>query len=90
MGPRLRFTLAIALLALPLSAAQRRQSFQVGAVVVRSAVVHALVSASGAARLRLTGAPALTVQIDSTPVQAVAGAAEVAVPPGTILVTIQY
>jgi len=89
MGSRLGSTLAIALLALPASAGQRRQSFQVGAVVIRSAQVHALVGSTGAARLRLVGARVLAVQIDSAPLRAVQ-TEEVALPDGARRVTIHY
>jgi len=89
MGSQLRSTLAIVLLALPASAGQRGQSFQVGAIVVRSAQVRALVGPSGATRLRLVGARVLAVQIDSAPLRAVQ-TEEIALPDGVRRVTIHY
>jgi len=89
MTSRLRPTLAIVLLALQASAGQRRQSFQVGATVVRSAQVRALVSPSGAARIKLVGARAWAVQIDSAPLRPVQ-TEEVALPDGARRVTIHY
>jgi hypothetical protein len=87
--PTLRSWFAFALLALPALAGQRRQSFQVGAVVVRSALIRSEIGPQGASRLKLAGAPALWVQIDSAPARLVRGD-EVALPEGVTRVTIQY
>jgi hypothetical protein len=84
MGPKTLSALVTLLLALPATGAQRQRSFRVGAVVVRSAAVHV-----GAARLRLAGTTAVAVQIDSARPQLAAGA-EVPLPPGTTVVTVQY
>jgi hypothetical protein len=90
MGP-LSWSVALALfaLALPLSAAQRKHSFQVRAMVIRSAVVRSVATVSGGTQLRLTGPRAPRVEVDSAPLQTTA-AGDLALPPGTRMVTIQY
>ncbi len=70
-------------LALPAGARERRQAFRVGAVVVRSGTVHA-----GPSRLRLSGRDVAAVSIDAAPPLLTKG--DVALPPGTTRVTIQY
>jgi hypothetical protein len=89
MGGRILSALAIASLALPAGAGQRQRSFQVGAIVVRSAHIQAVVSASGSSWLLLAGSTAVAVQIDSGAAQ-LAAAPEVELPPGTAMVTVQY
>jgi len=84
-----RVTLAIALLSLSSGAAQPLRSFQVKAVVVRSARVQTASTLSGSSRLELKGPRAVAVQIDSAPAQLVAGA-ELPLPPGTAMVTVHY
>jgi hypothetical protein len=90
MGP-LPWSIALALfaLALPVSAAQRKHSFQVGAVVIRSAVVRSVLTVSGGTQLRLTGPRAARVEVDSAPLQATA-AGDLVLPSGTRTVIIQY
>jgi hypothetical protein len=84
-----RVTLAIALLSLPSGAAQPLRSFQVKAVVVRSARVQTASTLSGSSRLELKGPRAVAVQMDSAPAQLVAEA-ELPLPPGTAMVTVHY
>ncbi|HXL40874.1 MAG TPA: hypothetical protein VN928_10010 [Myxococcales bacterium] len=81
--------LAIALLSLPLGAAQGLRSFQVKAAVVRSARVQTASTVSGTSRLELKGSKAVAVQLDSAPAQLVAGAG-LPLPPGTAMVTVHY
>jgi len=85
----LRVALAIALLSLPVGAAQRLRSFQVQAVVVRSAGVRTASTVSGSSRLELKGSKAVAVQLDSAPAQLVVGA-ELPLPPDTAMVTVHY
>ncbi|HYS07354.1 MAG TPA: hypothetical protein VEP66_01370 [Myxococcales bacterium] len=91
MGP-LPWSVALALfaLALPVSAAQRKHSFQVRALVIRSAVVRSTASVSGTTHLTFTGPRAPRVEIDSTPLQTTAAGGELTLPAGTRMVTIQY
>ncbi|HEY4885733.1 MAG TPA: hypothetical protein VII08_19070 [Myxococcales bacterium] len=84
-----RVALTIALLSLPVGAAQRLRSFQVKAVVVRSARVQTASAVPGSLRLELKGSNAVTVQVDSAPPQLVAGAG-LPLPPGTAMVTVHY
>jgi hypothetical protein len=86
---RRRVALTIALLSLPVGAAQRLRSFQVKAVVVRSARVQTASAVSGSLRLELKGSKAVAVQIDTAPAQLVAGT-ELTLPPGTAMVTVHY
>jgi hypothetical protein len=86
---RWRAALIIALLSLPLGAAQRLRSFQVTALVVRSARVQTASTVSGSSRLELKGSKAVAVQLDSAPAQLVAGT-ELPLPPGTSMVTVHY
>jgi len=81
--------LAIALLSLPLGAAQGLRSFQVKVAVVRSARVQTASTVSGTSRLELKGSKAVAVQLDSAPAQLVAGAG-LPLPPGTAMVTVHY
>jgi hypothetical protein len=74
---------ALGLLALDASAAQQRQSFRVGAVVARSGRLR-----TEDARLRLASHDAVMATIDSGRQHLAKG--EVALPPGTITVTIHY
>ena len=91
MGPLLTFVaLSLFALALPAGAAQRKQSFQVRTLVIRSAVVRSTASVSGTTHLRLTGPRAPRIEVDSAPLQATATGGEVALPSGTRVVTIQY
>ena len=85
----LRVVLASALLSLPVGAAQGLRSFQVKAVVVRSARVQTASTASGSSRLELKGSKAVAVQLDSAPAQLVAGAG-LSLPLGTAVVTVHY
>jgi hypothetical protein len=85
----LTVSLAIALLSLPAGTAQRLRSFQVQAVVVRSARVQTASAVSGSTLLVLEGSKAVAVQIDSAPAQLVAGAG-LPLPPGTAMVTVHY
>jgi hypothetical protein len=84
-----RVALAIALLSLPVGAAQRLRSFQVKAVVVRSARVQTASTVSGASLLDLKGPKAVAVQVDSAPAQLVVGTG-LPLPPGTAMVTVHY
>ena len=86
---RWRAALIIALLSLPLGAAQRLRSFQVTALVVRSARVQTASTVSGSSRLELKGSKAVAVQLDSARAQLVAGT-ELPLPPGTSMVTVHY
>jgi len=86
---RWRAALIIALLSLPLGAAQRLLSFQVTALVVRSVRVQTASTVSGSSRLELKGSKAVAVQLDSAPAQLVAGT-ELPLPPGTSMVTVHY
>jgi hypothetical protein len=86
---RWRAALIIALLSLPLGAAQRLRSFQVTALVVRSARVQTASTVSGSSRLEFKGSKAVAVQLDSAPAQLVAGT-ELPLPPGTSMVTVHY
>jgi hypothetical protein len=86
---RRRVALTIALLSLPVGAAQQLRSFQVRAVVVRSARVRTASTVSGSARLELKGSKAVTVQVDSAPAQLVAGTG-LPLPPGAAMVTVHY
>ena len=70
-------------LAGPAGARATRQTFRVGAVVVRSATVRAAPS-----RLHLSGSGVAAVTIDAAPPLLVAG--DVALPPGAVTVTIHY
>jgi|GraSoiStandDraft_41_1057321.scaffolds.fasta_scaffold1175684_2 hypothetical protein len=88
MAPVVRLLAALALLSLPALAAQRQQTFRVGAVVVHSAQVRSEISA-GTSRLKLAGAPAISVQLDSAPPRLVR-AQEVVLPDGVTRVTIHY
>ena len=81
--------LAIALLSLPLGAAQGLRSFQVKAAVVRSARVQTASTVSGTSRLELKGSKAVAVQLDSAPAQLVVGAG-LPLPPDTAMVTVHY
>jgi hypothetical protein len=81
--------LAIALLSLPVGAAQGLRSFQVKALVVRSAHVQTASTVSGSSVLLLRGSKAVAVQLDSAPPQLVAGAG-LSLPPGTAMVTVHY
>jgi len=81
--------LAIALLSLPLGAAQGLRSFQVKVAVVRSARIQTASTVSGTSRLELKGSKAVAVQLDSAPAQLVAGAG-LPLPPGTAMVTVHY
>ena len=85
----IRLVLAFALLTFPAVAGQLRQSFRVGAVVARSALIRSELSSQGTSRLSLAGAPAVSVQIDSGPARLVRGA-EIALPEGATTVTVQY
>jgi hypothetical protein len=85
----LRVALAIALLSVPVGAAQRLRSFQVKAVVVRSARVQTASTVSGSSRLELRSSKAVAVQVDSAPVQLVVGPG-LPLPPGTAMVTVHY
>jgi hypothetical protein len=75
--------LLTASIALPALAGVRSHSFQVGAVVVRSARVRV-----DSTRIRLLSAPAVAVSIDSAPPRLVRGGA--ALPDGTVRVTVHY
>lgn len=86
---RRRLALIVALLSLPAGAAQRPRSFQVTALVVRSARVQTASTVSGSSRLELKGSNAVAVQVDSAPAQLMAGTG-LALPPGTAMVTVHY
>lgn len=80
---RAAIILVLCSLALPAEAHGRTSTFQVGAVVTRSARVRA-----DASRLQVTGRSAVAVTIDSAAPRLVVG--EIALPPRTVRVTIQY
>ena len=82
MSGAIAFLCAIAV-ALPAGAGQRSHSFQVGAVVVRSARVRV-----AATRVQLTSRDAAAVIVDAAPPQL--AARDVALPPGTVRVTVLY
>ena len=85
----LTVSLAIAVLSFPIGAAQRLRSFQVQAVVVRSARVQTATTVSGSSLLVLKGSKAVAVQLDSAPAQLVAETG-LPLPPGTAMVTVHY
>jgi hypothetical protein len=75
--------LVTASFALPSGAGQRSSSFQVGAVVVRSARIR-----TGAGRIHFTTARPVAVSIDSAAPRL--SARDVPLPPGTVRVTVDY
>ena len=75
--------LAFCSVPIPASAGQRRNTFRVGAVVVRSSTVRAT-----PARLSFAAKGPVLVAIDGAPPRLVD--ADLALPPGTVRVTIQY
>jgi hypothetical protein len=75
--------LALASLALPASAGHQRNAFRVGAVVVRSGGIE-----TGPSRVSLAAKAPVLVSIDGASPRLVRG--QVALPPGTSRVTIQY
>ena len=82
---RMRLVSALLLaFAVPAGAGQRAHSFQVGAVVVRSARVRAT-----AARIELTASHPVAVSIDSAPPRLEAPG-DLTVPAGAVRVTVQY
>jgi hypothetical protein len=83
MRPVTGFILALVSFALPAGGGQRSRSFQVGAVVVRSARVRV-----GPATVRLANGSAAAVTIDTAPPRP--GADEIALPAGALRVTVQY
>jgi hypothetical protein len=84
---KLAATLVILLPPLAASAAQAARSFTVGAVVIRSATVHAEVRPAGLSRLRCAGAA--LVSVDGAPPHLVTGP-ESPLPAGAAQVTIHY
>jgi hypothetical protein len=75
--------LLLALAALPAAAGQRSSSFQVGAVVVRSARLRV-----EARRVEVTAGDPAAVIVGAAPVQL--AARDVALPPGAVRVTVLY
>jgi hypothetical protein len=86
---KLAATLVTLLPPLAASAGQAARSFTVGAVVIRSATVHAEVGPAGPSRLRSAGAGAALVSVDGAPPRLVSGP-ESPLPAGTTQVTIHY
>jgi hypothetical protein len=83
MLPVAGFILALVSFALPAGGAQRSRSFQVGAVVARSARVRV-----DAAAVRLNNGSAAAVVVDAAPPRL--AAEEILLSPGTLRVTVQY
>jgi hypothetical protein len=89
MGPKLAALLLTLLAPLSATAGQAARPFTVGAVVIRSARVHAEVIAPGESRLRAAGARAALVSVDGAPPRLVAGP-ESPLPAGATEVTVHY
>jgi len=89
MGLKLAATLVTLLPPLSAGAGQAARPFTVGAVVIRSATIHAQVGASGPWRLRSNGTGATLVSADAAPPRLVTGP-ESPLPAGTEQVTIHY
>jgi hypothetical protein len=83
--------LALLVLALPVAAeaGQRRQSFRVGAVVIRSARLATIIAPDGSARVRISPGVAVSLQPEGAPPR-IESAAETALPAGTTAVTVHY
>jgi len=89
MGLKLAATLVTLLPPLSAGAGQATRSFNVGALVIRSARIHAEVALSGPSRLRSTGHEAVLVSVDGAAPRLVTGP-ESPLPDGTSEVTIHY
>jgi hypothetical protein len=89
MGLKLAASLVTLLPPLAVSAGQGVRSFTVGAVVIRSAKVHAEVASAGPSRLRSAGAGPMLVSVDGAAPRLVEGP-ECPLPAGTAQVTVHY
>jgi len=89
MSLKLAATLVTLLPPLAASAGQGSRSFTVGAVVIRSARIHAEVAPAGPSRLRSAGSGAMLVSVDGAAPRLVEGP-ECPLPAGTAQLTVHY